>query len=163
MACTDKQDLLDLSQKEYGKLNTLISPLSAAQASMSLEHNSIKDTIGHRAHWIKLFLGWYADGMAGKKVYFPAKGYKWNDLKRYNADLRRRQADMDWLAACSLLQQRHEQLIAFVTQETDETLYGGTMRGANNKWTPGRWAEAAGPSHYRSAAKFIRSVLRNHA
>jgi hypothetical protein len=27
-------------------------------------------------------------------------------------------------------------------------------------WTTGRYAEAAGPSHYRSAAKFIRKCLR---
>jgi len=34
------------------------------------------------------------------------------------------------------------------------------MQGANNDWTTGRWAEAAGPSHYRSAAKFIRQCSR---
>jgi len=48
----------------------------------------VKDVISHRAHWIDLFLGWYKGGMAGKTVYFPAKEYKWNDLKRYNAQLR---------------------------------------------------------------------------
>ena len=52
--------------------------------------------IAHRAHWIALFLGWFADGLGRKTVYFPAKGYKWNDLRRYTADLRARQADLDW-------------------------------------------------------------------
>ena len=160
MACINKTDLLAMSQKEYAKLTKLIATLDEAVTRQNVDGTTIKDVIGHRAHWIKLFLGWYTDGMAGKDVYFPAKGYKWNDLKRYNADLRNRQVDLDWLAACALLQERHEQLIAFLSGKSDRDLYAAPMRGAKNNWTPGRWAEAAGPSHYRSAAKYIRSVLR---
>lgn len=35
------------------------------------------------------------------------------------------------------------------------------MTGANNDWAPGRWAVAAGPSHYRSAAKFVRQCTKS--
>ena len=101
------------------------------------------------------------DGMAGKTVYFPAKGYKWNDQERYNSDLRPQKAHLDWDASRNLLQDRHDRFVHFLTEKTDVNLCAGPMRGANKKWTPGRWAEAAGPSHYRSAAKFIRSVLRS--
>lgn len=104
MACTTTSDLIALTAKEYDKLQALIAPLTADQADLASDGASIKDTIGHRAHWIALFLGWYADGMAGKAVSFPAQGYKWNDLKRYNADLRQAQAHLDWPAACVLLQ-----------------------------------------------------------
>lgn len=162
MACTNRDSLLDVTQKEFAKLGKLIAPLDAAQGDWQIDGASIKNTIGHRAHWIKLFLGWYADGLAGKTVYFPAEGYKWSDLKRYNADLRARQAELDWPAVCRLLEERHGQLMDFISEREDSDLYAGPMKGANNKWTPGRWAEAAGPSHYRSAAKFIRTVLRNH-
>ncbi|PTX53836.1 hypothetical protein C8N43_3879 [Litoreibacter ponti] len=163
MACTNKSDLIALAEKEYAKLHALIAPLSPAQSKLHLDDVSIKDVIGHRAHWIALFFGWYRDGLAGKQVFFPAEGYKWNDLKRYNADLRKRQAQLDWAAASALLQERHDQLIQFLSDLSDAELYGGPMKGANNAWTTGRWAEAAGPSHYRSAAKFIRSVLRSQS
>lgn len=107
-------------------------------------------------------MGWYIDGLAGRDVSSPAKGYKWNDLKRYNADLRPQQAHLDWNAVYALLQQRHNALIHFLNDKSDTELYAVAMRGANNNWTPGRWAEAADLSHYRSAAKFIRSVLRDN-
>lgn len=163
MPATTRAELLAVTTGEYAKLAALIASLDADQAAWAVDGTSIKDVVGHRAHWIKLFLGWYHDGMAGKPVHFPAESYKWNDLKRYNAELRQRQADLDWSAARALLEDRHEALHRFMGEKTEAELYGGPMQGANNNWTPGRWAEAAGPSHYRSASKFIRSVLRSNS
>lgn len=160
MACQTKSELLGATVGENAKLSKLIDPLDATQTGLSVDGASIKDVIGHRAHWIDLFLGWYRDGLAGKQVHFPAEGYKWNDLKRYSGDLRHHQADLDWVAVCALLRDRHDALVRFLENKSQAQLYGGPMQGANNKWTPGRWAEAAGPSHYRSASKFIRKVLR---
>jgi hypothetical protein len=162
MACTNRTDLIDLTLKKYAKLTKLIAPLDETQANLSIEGTSIKGVISHRAHWIDLFLGWYKDGMAGKTVYFPAKGYKWSDLKRYNADLRKRQTHLDWAAAVAAFQDDHDRLVQFLTEKLHSELYVSPMYGAYNNWTPGRWAEAAGPSHYRSAAKFIRLVLRSN-
>lgn len=160
-AATTKPDLLAVTAKEHAKLATLIAPIEAATAlARDADDTSIKDVIAHRAHWIELFLGWYADGQAGKPVHFPAEGYKWNDLKRYNADLRARQSDLDWDAACTMLNDAHKRLTTFLKARSNAELYGGPMKGANNAWTPGRWAEAAGPSHYRSAAKYIRARLK---
>ncbi|MDO6589384.1 DfsB family protein [Loktanella sp. D2R18] len=162
MAATTKTALLEISQKEFAKLSKLVGAIDANMAMRKGdEDTSIKDVIAHRAHWISLFLGWYANGQAGKAVFFPAEGYKWNDLKRYNADLRQRQSDLDWSGAKSALVSRYDDLIVFITSKSEAELYGGPMKGANNKWTPGRWAEAAGPSHFRSAAKFLRAELRS--
>jgi len=161
MAATSKADLLDITTKEFDKLAKLIEPIDAGLALRKDEDDtSIKDVIAHRAHWIDLFLGWYADGQAGKTVYFPAEGYKWNDLKRYNAELRARQAGMTWPDAVTALHEGYGKLKAFIEDHSEAALYGGPMKGANNKWTPGRWAEAAGPSHFRSAAKYVRGVMR---
>ena len=161
MAATTKSALLEISQKEFAKLSKLVDTIDTKLAMKKGDADtSIKDVIAHRAHWIRLFLGWYADGQAGKPVYFPAQGYKWNDLKRYNAALRVRQADLTWPAAKDLLKTRHAELTDFIASKTQAELYGGPMKGANNSWTPGRWAEAAGPSHYRSAAKFLRAEIR---
>jgi hypothetical protein len=164
MAATTRNELLAISLKEYLKLEALIADLPESQAILKDdEDTSIKDVIGHRAHWIDLFLGWYEDGQAGKEVFFPAPGYKWNQLKAYNAELREAQAGLSWDAARDLLSINHARLVAFVTGHDDAELYGGPMKGANNDWTPGRWAEAAGPSHYRSAAKYIRQTLKRRA
>jgi len=158
MPARSKNELLTASDQEFAKLEKLIGPIDAQTAlAKDDEDTSIKDVIAHRAHWINLFLGWYSDGRAGKTVHFPAEGYKWNELKRYNADLRSRQADLSWDEARRMLADRHHALLAFIREHSDAELYGGPMAGAKNDWVAGRWAEAAGPSHYRSAAKYIRS------
>lgn len=160
-AATTKSELLAVTDKEWGKLSGLLAEIPAKIAlTKDEEDTSIKDVIAHRAHWIDLFLGWYTDGMAGQEVAFPAPGYKWSDLKRYNADVRAKQADLGWDAARDLLSQRHDALRSFLASLSDGELYGGAMKGARNNWTAGRWAEATGPSHYRSAAKYVRGRLR---
>lgn len=161
MAATTKDELLAVAKKEFDKLDKLLAQVDEQTALVKDEDDtSIKDVVGHRAHWISLFFGWYHDGLDGKEVFFPAEGYKWNDLKRYNAALRAEQADLDWETACGDLRHAHNELIEFIERRSDGDLYGGPMAGANNQWTPGRWAEAAGPSHYRSAAKYIRGRLK---
>lgn len=162
-AATNKADLLSKTRNEYEKLRKVIDPIDTEEAMVKSEDTSIKDIIAHRAHWIDLFLGWHKDGLAGKKVYFPAEGYKWNELKRYNADIRARQADIDWPAAKDLLQDRYDTLVAHLKTFSNADLYAGQMQGAESHWTAGRFAEAAGPSHFRSAAKYIRSELRRRA
>lgn len=159
-AASTKQELLVVTKKEYDKLTKLLGTVDAKKALAKEDDVSIKDTVAHRAHWIGLFIGWYTDGLAGERVFFPAEGYKWNDLKRYNADLRATQHDIDWQSSVSMLEAANRQLLSFIEARTSDELYGGPMIGANNNWTPGRWAEAAGPSHYRSAAKYIRARLK---
>ena len=161
MPATTKSDLLAVARGEFAKLERVIASVDAEQALLKDDEGaSIKDVVAHRAHWIDLFFGWYKDGEAGKIVYFPAEGYRWNELKRYNAELRAVQAGLGWADACQHLSDRHRKLMEFLESKTHADLYGGAMKGANNDWTPGRWAEAAGPSHYRSAAKYIRARLK---
>ena len=161
MAATSQSELLSLTEKEFAKLDKLVSDIDADTAlCKDSDDTSIKDIVAHRAHWVDLFFGWYFDGLVGKVVHFPAKGYKWNELKRYNAWLRESQAELDWDEAKAMLREQHRKLVAFISERDDADLYSGAMQGANNDWTPGRWAEAAGPSHYRSAGKYIRARLR---
>lgn len=73
--------------------------------------------------------------------------------------IRNNQKSIDWQDSLLLLQSKHAKLVGFVDIHSNDELHGGPMMGANNNWTPGRWAKAAGPSHYRSATKFVRKCL----
>ena len=162
MAAKNKTELLLSNEQEFAKLEKLIEQISDEQALLKDSNDtSIKDIIAHRAHWIDLFLGWYSDGIMGKEVHFPAKGYKWNELKRYNSVLRNQQQHLRWNEARILLKEKYIELKQFLEGLSNEDLYSGPMKGAKNHWTPGRWAEAAGPSHFRSASKYLRSRLKS--
>lgn len=159
-AATNKTDLLAITTKDFAKLTKLIDTIDAKTAMTKVEEDtSIKDTIGHRLHWIAMLLKWHDDGQAGRDVHIPAKGYKWNQLKEYNAKIRVDQADMSWEEAKAGLTENHNKLIALIESLSDDTLYGKIMIGSD-KWTTGRFAEASGASHYRSAAKYIRQCLK---
>ncbi|WP_434053155.1 MAG: ClbS/DfsB family four-helix bundle protein [Roseibium sp.] len=161
MAASTKHDLLVLARAEYRKLASILDMLPETLRLVADDDGvSPKDVVGHRAHWIELFKGWYSEGQLGNPVHFPAEGYKWNELKRYNADLRRRQSKMNWDDAVALLNLRHGELLEFIESLSQADLYDGPMKGGKNAWTTGRWAEAAGPSHYRSAAKYLRQRIR---
>ena len=159
-AAASKTDLLTVTRKEFARLENIVEGIPEALAlARCSDETSIKDVIGHRAHWITLFLGWYADGQAGRPVHIPAKGYKWNELNAYNAKLRDDQRGLTWDQVKRLLAQNHGQLLTLIEGLSNEQLYGGVMVGSD-KWTTGRFAEAAGASHYRSAAKYVRKCLK---
>lgn len=161
MPAQSKAELLSLSEAEFKKLETLLDTIDPSLAGRKcMDETSIKDVVAHRAYWIRLFMGWYADGQAGKEVSFPAQGYKWNQLNELNARIREKQGHLSWSAARALLRASHAVLIDLLHGLDEDALYGAPMKGAKNHWSTGRWAEAAGASHYRSAAKFVRACNR---
>lgn len=161
-ATTRKEDLIALCEKDYAKLKTLIDGISDNIATRPFDEGvTIKDTIGHRAHWIDLFFTWLDEIAADGRADMPAKGYKWSELKRYNAKVREEQAGMSWDQVREMLADRHARLMAHLNARSQDDLYGGPLPGGSGgRWTEGRYAEASGASHYRSAAKFIRACLR---
>lgn len=156
-AATTRDALLAVTDKEWGKLETLLDtiPETLALAPQG-EDPSIRDILTHRTHWIGLFFQWLDEGDVAQ---MPDHGVKWNQLKPYNAELRVRYGDVTWDAARAALAQAHGRLRAWIAGTDDAALYGGPMPGGTG-WTRGRYAEATGPSHYRSAAKYIRGVVR---
>ncbi|MEM9552444.1 MAG: ClbS/DfsB family four-helix bundle protein [Pseudomonadota bacterium] len=159
-AATSKSDLMIATTKEFARLSAVLDRVADDQATHpDTDGWSIRDVIIHRAHWIDLFLGWVADGQAGREVHIPAKGVKWNALKPYNATVRDRNADVSWAEARSRLSDKHAALLKLMEEMPEDALYDCPMPG-QDKWTTGRYAEASGASHYRSAAKFVRARLR---
>lgn len=161
MAAQSKDELRALTQTEFAKLTKLLDTIDESQADFqSGDGVSIKQVIGHRVHWLGLFFGWYEDGKAGKEVQIPAPGYKWNQLKTYNAKVYHAAATKPWADVRGELDTGHATFLAFIDGLGGDVLYAQHIYLWTNNWTLGRWAESSGPSHYRSAAKFVRQVKR---
>jgi len=165
MAAINKDELRAVTEKEFTKLIKLLDELSDDDANFQSadDDTSIKQVIGHRVHWMDLFFGWYEDGKAGKEVEVPAPGYKWNQLKPYNAKVYEAASKQLWPDVLAQLKERHTAFLAFIDSLEDDVLYAKHIYPWTNDWTLGRWAESSGPSHYRSAAKFVRKVKREAA
>jgi hypothetical protein len=157
-AATTKADLVAVTIKEWSKLQKLVSSVPEEVALRPLEDDtSIKDVLAHRAHWIDLFFQWLEEG---EHAQMPDHGVKWSELKPYNTAMRDRYRPLSWQEVQDRLEHAHERLLEWIEATDEVALYGGPMPGGNGKWTTGRFAEASGPSHYRSAAKYVRACLR---
>jgi len=156
-AATTKTDLIAITEKEWTKLQTLLDQMPRSLAELKdADGVSIKDILAHRAHWIGLFFQWLGEGDAAE---MPDHGVNWNQLKPYNAGLRQQYAGMHWCEARDWLSTQHARLVGWLAAATEDQLYGAPMPGGTG-WTTGRYAEAAGSSHYRSAATYIRKRVR---
>lgn len=162
MAAINRDELRAVTEKEFAKLTKLLDSLDEAVANAPSKDGdvSIKQVIGHRVHWMGLFFGWYEDGKAGKEVHIPAPGYKWNQLKPYNATVYEQATKQSWSDVRLELDERYRAFIAFLDSHNDDELYAARPHAWTGNWTLGRWAESSGPSHYRSAAKYVRQILR---
>ncbi len=160
-AATSKSELLTVLDAEWVKLGKVIEKVPEALAlEPDKDGTTIRDVLGHRAAWIDLYLGWIAQSATGGPIPMPAEGYKWSMLPELNAKIRRDQADLGWPDARALLEDRKAALVATLQDHSNAALYGGPMPGGNGKWTMGRYGESSGPSHFRSAAKYIRARLK---
>lgn len=121
---------------------------------------TIRGIIAHRTHWMDMFHGWYQDGVAGREVHVPAKGYQWNQLKEYNAPLYEKGNETPWKELLSGFETACDKLRDFIETRDDSELYKTGAYSWTGKWTLGRYAEASGPAHFRSANTYIRKALR---
>ncbi|WP_425037668.1 ClbS/DfsB family four-helix bundle protein [Primorskyibacter sp. S187A] len=159
-----KPDLITVCDKDFAKLMSLLHTVDASRATeRDAEGWSIRDVVIHRSHWIHLTMGWDRTGRSGAIPEIPAPGYKWNDLKAYNANVIAEAPDVPWREALQRLQAAHDALMSAIAHLSDAELFGAPMPGGNGKWTTGRYFAACGASHYRSAAKFIRKRLREQS
>ncbi|MEM7702059.1 MAG: ClbS/DfsB family four-helix bundle protein [Pseudomonadota bacterium] len=164
-AATSKTELLAIHDKEFAKLTKLIADLEPGAMEWTTKEDDarIKDILSHRAHWIGLFFTWVEGSERGDEVQTPAPGYKWNQLKSYNAMVLETYADVSWEEAFSALEDKASKLRAFINDTDEAMLYTPRLHPWMKDWTLGRWAEASGASAFRSAAKYIRKAKRENA
>ncbi|MDX8355767.1 ClbS/DfsB family four-helix bundle protein [Cognatiyoonia sp. IB215182] len=161
-AATNKTDLLAVFDKDLAKLRKTLDGVDEEKSSLSTpdDDTTIKGVVAHRTHWMGLFHGWYEDGVAGREVHVPAKGYKWNQLKEYNAPLYAKGNETPWMDLLSEFDAASDKLRRFIEAHDEALLYTSGTNPWTGKWTLGRFAEASGPSHFRSANTYIRKALR---
>jgi len=159
----NKTELLTVFDKELTKLGKTLAAVDEHSSGFSAPDDpaTIKGIIAHRTHWMGMFHRWYEDGVAGRQVFVPTKGYKWNQLKAYNAPIYAKANITPWAALLSDFETACEHLRTFIASRTDHELYTDGVCGWTGKWTLGRYAEASGPSHFRSANTYIRAILNS--
>ncbi|WP_197409525.1 ClbS/DfsB family four-helix bundle protein [Erythrobacter sp. YT30] len=161
-AATNKSDLLAVFDKDLAKLRKTLTTIDEEMSLLSAPDDitTIRGILAHRTHWMGMLHTWYKDGIAGREVYVPAKGYKWNQLKEFNAPIYAKGNETSWKELLARFEAACDELRSFIDARDDAELYTVGEHLWTGKWTLGRYAEASGPSHFRSANTYIRKALR---
>jgi len=161
-AAANKSDLLSVFDKDLAKLTQTLAGIDeeTSQLSSPDDPTTIKGILAHRTHWMGQFHHWYEEGVAGREVHVPAKGYKWNQLKAYNAPIYAQAQRRDWETLQADFKAACTKLRTLIDALDDAELYGAGVYAWTGKWTLGRYAEASGPAHFRSAHRYIRKTRR---
>ncbi len=159
-----KQELLEVSVKNFNKLNTLIDSFSEqdqrADFPEGTMNRNIRDVIAHLHQWNLMTLGWYKVGLTGQKPDMPAKGYTWKMLPDLNRKIWDENRNLELEKARTLLNDSFEELQKVIQKHSDLELF----EKKRYKWTGttslGAYLVSAASSHYEWAFKLIKKAKK---
>jgi len=159
-----KDQLLELSQKNFEKLNEYIDTFSTEEQNAEFPagtmNRNIRDVLAHLHHWHLMMLEWYQVGMSGKKPEMPAKGYTWKTTPELNRWIWEKYRTADLLKIRAMLQESYSELQETIHQHSNEELF----EKKRYKWTGttslGAYLVSATSSHYDWAFKLIKKAKK---
>jgi len=157
-----KDELLDLSQRNFTKLNDLIESFSpdeqAAEFPKGTMNRNIRDVLAHLHHWHLMMLDWYVVGMKGDKPEMPAKGYTWKTTPELNRAIWEKYKSAELKIVQEDVDKSYHRLQQLIEQHSNEELF----EKKRYKWTGstslGSYLISATSSHYDWAYKLIKKA-----
>jgi hypothetical protein len=158
----NKAELVDLAQKNYTKLITLVENFSVEQQHENFSelflNKNIRDVLTHVHHWHLMFLKWYNVGMAGNKPEMPAKGYTWKTLPDLNAKIQAMYTTTNLASAKNFLEESFETVLKTIKSHSNEELFTKKKYPWTGSTSLGAYAISATSSHYDWATKLIKKA-----
>lgn len=159
-----KEELLNLADSNFHKLNAFIDSLSLKQQESEFPpgtmNRNIRDVLGHLYHWHLMMLRWYKEGMAGEKTDMPAKGYTWKTTPKLNKWILEKYQNIKLSQAKDLFKNSHQEVYQLIINHSDDELF----EKKRYKWTGstslGAYLISSTSSHYDWAFKLIKKAFK---
>lgn len=123
---------------------------------------SVRDLLAHLTAWEQIFLGWYEDGLQGKKVEVPAPGMKWSQLDELNDIIYKQHKHKSFKTVREEAKTSFEQMLKTVEGMTEEMLNEPGYYPWTGKYTLGYLLRECTDIHYRWAWKLVSKWMRAH-
>jgi len=160
---TDKNSLLELSDRNLRKLLDFIESLPEEYRHMTYENDelndrdrTVSDVICHLHEWHLMMVRWYDVGMSGRKPAIPAEDVTWQTLPVLNHRIYEKYKGTELNQALKLLRESHERVMALVVKHSDEELFTKKRYSWTGTTSLGAYLISATSSHYDWALKTIR-------
>jgi hypothetical protein len=162
-----KADLLEEVSRERAALDGLLRqlrPRQMTQAGVTAGGWSVKDILGHLIAWQQMNLSWYAAGQRGEAPAVPAPGLTWQDVRRLNALIYRKQHRRPLRDVLRDYETYHGRMLELVRVVPDrDFVQVGRYAWAGPTWSLSDYVRANTASHYRWASKHLKKWLRAQA
>lgn len=110
--------------KERRKLEELLSSIpSEVKTEEVTEGLSVKGVLAHRSEWGRMMIDWYTTTTRGKTPAVPSAKYKWNQLKKLNADIQSRFKDTPLEEIEAEFRRVHNRLFELLESASEEELF----------------------------------------
>jgi hypothetical protein len=120
----NKKELLEFGEFEFKRLFQLINELSPKMRDEQyvFGNRTTKDIVAHLYAWHLLLLGWYEEGMKGKKPRIPAPGYTIKDIPALNEKLYQEYKSISWPDLKNKFVGTHRKIVAIISEYSDKEL-----------------------------------------
>lgn len=160
-----KEQLLELSQSNFAKLDKLIQSLPEGglilEFSKGTLNRNAKDVLAHLHQWHLLMIEWYRVGMNGNKPDMPAKGYTWKTLPALNLKIWNDNKDVSSAQVTIDLKGSYNKVQDIINSHSDKEMF----EKKRYKWTGstslGAYLISNTSSHYDWAYKLIKRSLKS--
>lgn len=173
---TTKSDLLQTSEEQFDKLQTLLGTLSEKELAGTFNFDlgkekgahwvrdkNIRDILIHLLEWHKLLLNWVETNQRGEEQSFLRSGYNWRSYGEMNVVFWQEHQSTSYEEALESLLKTHRQVMELAKTFTNEELFSKNIFPWVGGSTLGSYFVSASASHYDWAVKKIRKYKKMQA
>lgn len=159
---SNKKELLEFGKSEFKNLFKLINKLTpkARDEVHVFDNRTTKDIVAHLYAWHLLLLGWYEEGMKGKKPAIPAPGYTIKDIPALNEKLYQEYKSVPWSKLKKQFIGTHKKIINIISGYSDQELTAKKKYVWTGSTNMASYFASALSSHYVWAINLIRKHFK---
>lgn len=155
-----KEQLLEQSNLNFEKLQTLINTFSPAQQEATFpfedRDRNIRDVIIHLYEWHQLLLNRESTNMKEKKVDFLPSPYNRKTYPQMNVEFWKQHQKTSLVNAKKMLEKSHQAVIKMIESHTNDELFTKKFYSRTGTSSLGSYCVSATSSHYDWAIKKIK-------
>ncbi len=156
-----RSELTDLTVSAFEKLRAELEAAGSSAGGLPCTDDwTVKDLLAVRAWWSENVVDWIEAGKRGETPSTPARGYRWNETPRLNADVVESARRESYRSIRRRLEENHERVMRTIDPLDDsELLEVGVFAWAGTS-PISRWLSINTARQYTTALTFLRRALR---
>ncbi len=154
-----RKELVNMIENNFAKLEEELDEAGDGVASLiCVDDWSVRDLLAVRAWWTENVVKWVEQGRRGKTPVTPAKGYRWRETPRLNADIVEAAKTQSYGTIRGRLKRGVKRTLKLIDELDDrELLQVGAFEWAG-KFPISRWLSLNTARQYVTARSFVRKA-----